>query len=81
LPVVDQFGVAAYGRGDDRQPGGHGFEDGVRDAFGNRGQDETVEPAHDFGDVLRSPGSQARSATPAASRMACDSARKGRRQP
>ena len=48
LPVDHQFRVAAHIGGDHGQAAGHGFQDGIRDAFGQRRQRETIEPTHDI---------------------------------
>ena len=47
----DQLGIAAHSRRDDRQPARHSLKNRVRDALGERGQDEAIETAHDVGNV------------------------------
>ena len=42
VAVLDGFGVAAYVGGDDGEGGGHGFDDGVGEAFAAGGEDEEV---------------------------------------
>ena len=77
-----QLGVAAHLGRDHRQAGGHGFQNGVGDAFGQRRQHETVQAAHDSGTSCRSPGSQARSASAGLIERCLATARAaGRRRP
>ena len=60
--VDHQFGIAADPGGQHRQPAGHRFENGIRDALGQRRQRETIEPPHDIrhvGALAGQPGERA----------------------
>jgi hypothetical protein len=50
--MMQQFRVPAHPGGYDRQPGCHGFENGVRKAFPERWKDKDVEGAKDRGHVV-----------------------------
>ena len=47
----DKVGITTYPGSNNWQAGGHGFKNSVGNAFGQRGQNKTVQAAHEFGDV------------------------------
>ena len=55
-PVDNEFGIPADARRNDRQRRGHRFQDGVRNTFGQRRQDEQVEALHQLSHIVSPAG-------------------------
>src|ERR1051326_4479247 len=52
LTIYYDFGIAPRGGSDHWQPRGHGFQKGIADAFGDRGQHINIQSVEEIGDLL-----------------------------